>query len=389
MIFELDPTDIAFPDPSYAEDDGLIAIGGDLSPDRLLNAYANGIFPWYDDDSPILWWSLDPRMVLFPRHFRYSKSLQRTVKSKRYEVRVDSHFEQVIRACANSDRERQQGTWITEQMIEAYVRLHKLGFAHSFETYYQGELVGGLYGVSLGDLFFGESMFHTMPDASKVAFVRLVAYCQMHGFRLIDAQQETAHLASLGAQTMSREAFLSMLGMTDWTTTIRGRWGSHTAVLLIGGNQGDRHALIDEAVKKIKQKIGKVTLISPIYETKPWGFTASQDFLNQALIVDTNLDAHAVLHRALEIEKELGRQRHTTDTPPTEHKVYHSRPMDIDMIFYDSLVLDTPDLQLPHPRMHLRRFVLQPLCDLIPTFEHPTLHHTLQHLLTICPDEAN
>ena len=227
MIYQLDPHYPGFPNPEEAEPEGIIAIGGDLSPARLINAYCSGIFPWFNEDEPILWWSLDPRMVLFPDEFRYSKSLQRTVRSGKYEVRIDTSFEQVMRHCSNVDRSKQgqSGTWITEEMVEAYVRLHQLGLAHSFETYYQGEMVGGLYGVSLGPFFFGESMFHTMTDASKVAFVRLVQFAREHHFRLIDAQQESTHLASLGARPIPRSEYLTELNAIGDDNTILGNWG--------------------------------------------------------------------------------------------------------------------------------------------------------------------
>lgn len=224
MLYQLDPEYPGFPDPEESEPDGLLAIGGDLSPERLLTAYANGIFPWYDEGQPLLWWSLDPRMVLFPDEFRYSKSLRRVVRSGRYEVRTDTAFEAVMRHCAAVPREGQDGTWITDDMVEAYTRLHDLGLAHSFETYCDGKLVGGLYGISLGRFFFGESMFHTLPDASKTAFVHLVQYACEHGFKLIDAQQQTRHLASLGARPIPRSQYLSILRTLDLSETIRGKW---------------------------------------------------------------------------------------------------------------------------------------------------------------------
>lgn len=228
MIYQLDPSHPGFPNPDEAEPDGLIAIGGDLSPERLINAYCCGIFPWFNDDDPILWWSLDPRMVLYPDEFHYSKSLRRVVQSGKYEVRIDTHFEQVMRHCAHVDRtaQGQTGTWITKTMVEAYVRLHQLGLAHSFETYFHDTLVGGLYGVSLGPFFFGESMFHTMTDASKVAFVKLVQFAQKHHFRLIDAQQETPHLASLGARPIPRSEYLKELNVINSDNTLLGNWGS-------------------------------------------------------------------------------------------------------------------------------------------------------------------
>ena len=229
MIYLLDPSSIAFPNPENAESNGLLAMGGDLSPSRLINAYANGIFPWFSEGEPLLWWSLNPRMVLFPDEFRYSKSLRRVVQSGRFEVRIDTCFEDVMRSCATVDRtaQGQDGTWITEDMVTAYVRLHWMGLAHSFETFYQGRLVGGLYGVSLGPFFFGESMFHTMTDASKVAFVRLVEFCKAHGFRLIDAQQETTHLSSLGARPIPRSDYLEELNAIQSDNTLRGKWNEY------------------------------------------------------------------------------------------------------------------------------------------------------------------
>lgn len=227
MIYQLDNTYLGFPNPEEAEPNGLIAIGGDLKPARLVNAYCCGIFPWYSEGQPLLWWSLDPRMVLLPGEFRYRKSLQRVVRSGKYEVRIDTQFEQTMRNCATVDRtaQGQTGTWITNEMVEAYVLLHQLGVAHSFETYHDGQMVGGLYGVSLGPFFFGESMFHTMTDASKVALVRLVEFCKAHHFRLIDAQQETEHLASMGARPIPRSEYLVQLNAINMENTLFGDWG--------------------------------------------------------------------------------------------------------------------------------------------------------------------
>ena len=224
MIYELDPNYPGFPDPEEAEPDGLVAIGGDLSPQRLINAYCQGLFPWYSEGEPIMWWSLDPRMVLFPEEFRCSKTLRRLVRSGRFEVRIDTCFEEVIHHCAQVEREGQDGTWITPEMIEAYVRLHQLGLAHSFETFREKRLVGGLYGVSVGQIFCGESMFHLETDASKVAMVRLVEFCRQHDFRLIDAQQETSHLASLGARPIKRTDYLAILDSLDFSKTLLGPW---------------------------------------------------------------------------------------------------------------------------------------------------------------------
>ena len=168
--------DVAFPDPARAEPDGLLAVGGDLRPERLLAAYALGIFPWFDDSSPILWWSPDPRPVLEPERLHVSRRLARTIRQGRYRVTADTAFERVIRSCAARERPGQRGTWITDEMVLAYVRLHRLGFAHAFEAWEGDALAGGLYGVSLGGVFFGESMFADRPDASKVAFVRAVEW---------------------------------------------------------------------------------------------------------------------------------------------------------------------------------------------------------------------
>lgn len=224
MIYELDPDYLGFPDPEEAEPDGLVAIGGDLSPQRLVNAYCQGLFPWYSEGEPLMWWSLDPRMVLFPDEFRCSKTLRRLVRSGRFEVRIDTCFKEVMCHCAQVEREGQDGTWITPEMIEAYVELHQLGLAHSFETFREGRLVGGLYGVSVGQIFCGESMFHIETDASKVAMVRLVEFCKQHDFCLIDAQQETTHLASLGARPIKRSDYLAILDSLDFSKTLVGAW---------------------------------------------------------------------------------------------------------------------------------------------------------------------
>ena len=189
---------------------GLLCAGADLSPARLLEAYRRGIFPWFSAGDPILWWSPDPRMVLFPAELRVSRSLGKRVDRGIYETRVDTAFREVIEACAGP-REGQSGTWIVPEMVEAYVRLHELGFAHSVESWHEGRLEGGLYGVALGQVFFGESMFTRAPDASKVALVRLVERLRHDGCRVIDCQQATRHLASLGAREIPRKAFAQLL----------------------------------------------------------------------------------------------------------------------------------------------------------------------------------
>jgi leucyl/phenylalanyl-tRNA--protein transferase len=218
------PREIVFPDPERAEPDGLLAVGGDLSPERLLAAYAAGIFPWFSEGTPILWWSPDPRLVLDPDRLHVSRSLQRTIRRRRFRVTSDTAFERVIRRCASRERPGQDGTWITEEMVRAYLRLHRLGYAHSFEAWEGETLAGGLYGVSLGAAFFGESMFADRPDASKVAFVRSVEVLSGRGLELLDAQVRTEHLLRLGAREIPRREFLRRLAHALRRPTWRGRW---------------------------------------------------------------------------------------------------------------------------------------------------------------------
>jgi leucyl/phenylalanyl-tRNA--protein transferase len=213
-----------FPNPNLAEDEGLIAVGGDLSSERLLLAYANGIFPWYSEGDPILWWSPDPRIVLFPDKFRISKSLKKTLRNDTFTVKFDSAFEEVIDACSKIPRQGQDGKWITDEMKEAYLELHHLGFAHSVETYMDGKLAGGLYGISLGRAFFGESMFYIQRDASKIALYFLVKKLIDWEFHFIDAQVETAHLINLGAESLPRKEFLYLLKKALIYQTIKGKW---------------------------------------------------------------------------------------------------------------------------------------------------------------------
>jgi leucyl/phenylalanyl-tRNA---protein transferase len=202
----------AFPPVTRAlrEPDGLLAAGGDLSPARLLAAYRRGIFPWFSTGQPILWWSPDPRAVLLPEQLRVSRSLAKSIRNKGFETRIDSAFAEVISACGSSDL-RPGGTWLSPQMRLAYLRLHTLGHAHSIETWRSGQLVGGLYGVALGRVFFGESMFSTETDASKVALARLCTEVRSRGFQLIDCQVATPHLLSLGAQLIPRSEFIELL----------------------------------------------------------------------------------------------------------------------------------------------------------------------------------
>jgi len=216
--------EIAFPDPSLAEPDGLLAVGGDLSPQRLVAAYALGIFPWFHDETPILWWSPDPRLVLLPAELHVPRSLARTLRRGTYRLTADRAFEAVIRACARASRPGQDGTWITEGMVEAYVRLHALGLAHSFEAWEGEELAGGLYGVSLGAAFYGESMFARRPDASKAAFAAAVRHLAGRGVELVDCQQTTQHLLRFGAREISRAEFMRRLAAALTRPTLRGRW---------------------------------------------------------------------------------------------------------------------------------------------------------------------
>lgn len=216
--------DLVFPPVHLATPEGLLAVGGDLSPERLLLAYQSGIFPWYSEGEPILWWSPDPRMVLYPDELKISRSLRKTIRSGRYRASMDTCFDQVIRSCGRTRIESGQGTWITAEMEKAYIRLHRLGCAHSVEIWHQEDLVGGLYGVSLGRCFFGESMFSTMNDASKVALVILSNHAISKQFDFIDCQMKTDHLTRLGAREITREDYLSQLRQTLQYPVLRGPW---------------------------------------------------------------------------------------------------------------------------------------------------------------------
>lgn len=212
MMIQLLHAELSFPPVTRAlrSPNGLLAAGGDLSAARLLEAYRHGIFPWFGAGEPILWWSPDPRMVLIPREFRVSHSLRKTLRNGRYEVRVDSAFEQVMRACA-APRPDQHGTWIQEEMVAAYCELHRLGHAHSVETWMGDELAGGLYGIGIGRMFYGESMFSRRTDASKIALAHLCAQLGRWNFGMIDCQMNTPHLASLGAREIPRSDFVARL----------------------------------------------------------------------------------------------------------------------------------------------------------------------------------
>ena len=224
--------DTRFALPPGSDAPGLLAAGGGLGPARLTEAYTKGVFPWYGAGQPVLWWSPDPRMVLLTDEFRLSRSLRKTVRrfaaSASGELRIDSAFRRVITACAQTVRDGQEGTWIVPEMIEAYCEWHALGRAHSFETWVDGELVGGLYGIGLGRMFFGESMFARRTDASKIAFAALVCFCREHRVPMIDCQQHTRHLESMGARELRRPEFEARLARSlgeppiiDWTYDLR------------------------------------------------------------------------------------------------------------------------------------------------------------------------
>lgn len=234
---------LAFPPVHYAEPDGLLAVDGDLSPERLLLAYKQGIFPWYSEGYPILWWSPDPRMVLFPGEIRVSRSLARVVRKGRFQITLDGAFLEVMLRCARVPRKRGEGTWIVPEMIDAYHRLHLMGYAHSVESRHEGRLVGGLYGVALGHVFFGESMFAEMTDASKVAFVHLVAFLQRAGFVAIDCQVATSHLRRFGAREIRRREFIKLLRRAGAVDVPPGPWSSSDIgieeVVIIGAVNGE------------------------------------------------------------------------------------------------------------------------------------------------------
>lgn len=208
MIFRLHDDDIRFPDPTRAEEDGLLAVGGDLRPERLLAAYRQGIFPWYSDDTPILWYSPHERFVLFPNELKISKSMRQVMRSSRFTISQNKAFSEVIRACAEQPRAGQDGTWITSEMRDAYVTMHELGYAQSVEVWEGSSLVGGLYGISYGRVFCGESMFAKVSNASKLALAHL---CSSQQYDLIDCQVYTDHLASLGAKLIARATYMEIL----------------------------------------------------------------------------------------------------------------------------------------------------------------------------------
>ncbi|WP_408997823.1 leucyl/phenylalanyl-tRNA--protein transferase [Sulfurovum sp.] len=217
-----------FPDPRQASDEGLLAYGGDLTSDRLLVAYKKGIFPWYTKGDPILWWSPNPRLLLFPEKFKVRKSFARVLRSGKFIVTFDKHFSEVIRHCATIYRDGQEASWILDEMIEAYTRLHEEGFAHSVEIHKEGKLVGGLYGVAYGKAFFGESKFSLVSDASKVAFKALSDVLGSRGYDFIDCQMKTEHMIGLGAEVVERDLFLDLLELAIEKPSDIGSWQHFT-----------------------------------------------------------------------------------------------------------------------------------------------------------------
>ena len=215
---------IAFPQTHLAPKDGLLAVGGDLSQKRLLLAYSMGIFPWFSDNEPIIWWSPDPRLVLYPRDVRVSRTLKKIIKKNMFHLTMDSAFDQVINQCAQTRLQNNEGTWLVKDMIDAYCKLHESGFAHSVEAWYDNKLAGGLYGISLGRCFFGESMFAHFSNASNVALVRLVEYLNDLSFDMIDCQVTTDHLIRFGAREIPRVRFLEQLEKSLEKPTLRGKW---------------------------------------------------------------------------------------------------------------------------------------------------------------------
>ena len=224
-LYRLDPRfPELFPDPLRANGQGPACFGGDLSPERLFNAYRLGFFPWFAEGEPILWWHPNPRFVLLPTELKVSKSMRPYFNQQKYTVTYDTHFREVMQECRGLHRPGQRGSWITDELIEGYVGLHELGIAHCVEVYEGEELVGGLYGLALGRVFFGESMFFKRPNASKFGFISLVRRLAERGYRLIDCQQETKHLKSLGGRAIPRSAFVQQLAGIAEEPTERGRW---------------------------------------------------------------------------------------------------------------------------------------------------------------------
>ena len=223
-MYWLPDDDLVFPSPELANEDGVLALGGDSSPKRLILAYQHGIFPWFNEDDPIIWWSPDPRFVLYPKDLKVSKSMRQVLRRDIFKITYDTDFQSVLWNCQNIRREGQGGTWITDEMFDAYLTLHEIGLAHSVEVWQDDKLVGGLYGVSLGKCFYGESMFAKVSNASKAGFITFVQNLASLGFDLIDCQTETAHLRSLGGEFMPRTDFLEYLRGNNQKDSWIGKW---------------------------------------------------------------------------------------------------------------------------------------------------------------------
>jgi len=223
-VFRLRDNDLSFPHPSFAEGNGLLAVGGDLSSERLVMAYQNGIFPWFEEDGIFYWYTPDPRCVIFPSELKVHKSMHSIFNQHKFRYTLDTCFERVMRSCGEISRKGEHGSWITDNFLTGYLRLHQIGIAHSVEVWQENELVGGLYGVSIGKMFFGESMFANVANASKAGFITLTRALERTGFVLIDCQLETAHLISLGARNIRREDFLEALDRNTFERTLVGKW---------------------------------------------------------------------------------------------------------------------------------------------------------------------
>lgn len=228
-ILRLNNYDLTFPNPNDANEDGIVAWGGDLSTARLINAYQNGIFPWYGKNDPIIWWSTNPRLIMELDDFKLSRSLKKSMK--KFEYKFDTDFKEVIKECSSIKRENQNGTWIQNEIIEAYCKLHDIGVAHSVESYFDGKLAGGLYGVVVGKVFCGESMFSLISDASKSAYAVLINHLKFWGYDFIDCQVPTNHLKSLGAKEVSREYFLNRLYKAN-TENIEHKWKLEKSLII-------------------------------------------------------------------------------------------------------------------------------------------------------------
>jgi leucyl/phenylalanyl-tRNA--protein transferase len=223
-VFKLRNNDLSFPNPAFAEGNGLLAIGGDLSVERLVVAYQNGIFPWFEEDGFFYWYAPDPRCVVFPSELKVHKSMRSIFNQNKFDYTLDVAFKEVMLHCGSIPRYGENGSWITDHFLEAYLRLHHIGIAHSVEVWKDGQLVGGLYGVSIGKMFFGESMFSLIPNASKAGFITLTRALERSGFVLVDCQLETEHLISLGARNIPRTAFMDALERNTFERTLIGQW---------------------------------------------------------------------------------------------------------------------------------------------------------------------